>query len=96
MGFVNGSILKPTDPTKLSLWKRNDSIMRSWLLNSINKDIATSVIYSSTIAILWEDLNLRYRQQSGTRVFQLKEAIFSCIKDQCLSASILPRSRRID
>ncbi|KAH1053067.1 hypothetical protein GYH30_022379 [Glycine max] len=34
MGFIDGSILQPQDPTKLSLWKRNDSIVRSWLLNS--------------------------------------------------------------
>nr|KYP41320.1 hypothetical protein KK1_037312 [Cajanus cajan] len=78
MGFVDGLIPKPTDSTKLSLWKRNDSIVRSWLLNSVNKDIVTSVIYSSTATILWEDLNSRYRQQNGPRVFQLKKEIFSC------------------
>ena len=76
MGFIDGSILQPQDPTKLSLWKRNDSIVRSWLLNSVNKEIATSVIiYSSTAAILWDDLNSRYRQHNGPRVFQLKKAI---------------------
>nr|KYP62190.1 hypothetical protein KK1_016715 [Cajanus cajan] len=69
MGFADGSILKPTNPTKLSLWKRNDSIIRSWLLNPVNKDIATSVIYSSTAAILWEDLNSWYRQKNRPQVF---------------------------
>ncbi|KHN14457.1 hypothetical protein glysoja_029719, partial [Glycine soja] len=46
--------------------------------NSANKEIATSVIYSSTTAILWDDLNSCYRQHNRPRVFQLKKAIFSC------------------
>ncbi|KAG5001370.1 hypothetical protein JHK82_022533 [Glycine max] len=65
MGFIDGLILQPQDPTKLSLWKRNNSIVRSWLLNSVNKEIATSVIYSSTTAILWDDLNSRIDNITG-------------------------------
>jgi len=51
--------------------------VRSWLLNSVTKDIVMSVIYSSTVAILWDDLNSRYRQHNGPWVFQLKKSIFS-------------------
>ena len=45
IGFVDGSISKPdpTDPLFLS-WTRCNNMVLSWLLNSVSKEIAGSII----------------------------------------------------
>lgn len=49
IGFVDGTIPIPAEGTPLHLsWRRNINIVASGLLNLISKDIAASVIYSSS------------------------------------------------
>jgi hypothetical protein len=43
----------------------------SWILNSISKDIAESVIYINTAEEMWLDLKDRFSQKNGPRIFQL-------------------------
>jgi len=44
----------------------------SWLLLSIEKDIATSVLFCSTAKQIWEELEQRYGQSQGTKIFQIQ------------------------
>ena len=48
-GFVNDSI-KAVDPSspQYGSWKRCDTMVLSWLLNSLSKEICASVIYLDT------------------------------------------------
>jgi len=45
------------------------------LLHSIRKYIATSVLFCSTAKQVWEELELRYGQSQGTKIFQLQREI---------------------
>ncbi|XP_019264303.1 PREDICTED: uncharacterized protein LOC109241929 [Nicotiana attenuata] len=47
----------------------------SWLLNSLSKDIAESVIYSQTASELWNELEETYGQADGTKLFQLQREL---------------------
>ncbi|XP_075087808.1 uncharacterized protein LOC142169793 [Nicotiana tabacum] len=47
----------------------------AWLLNSLSKDIAESVIYSQTAEDLWNELEQRYGQADGTKLFQLQREL---------------------
>jgi hypothetical protein len=49
----------------------------SWILNSVSKDIAASVIYINSADDMWNDLNDRFSQKNGPRIFQLQKAISS-------------------
>ena len=81
-GFVNGSI-EPLNPSLASYgsWKRCDTMVLSWILNSLSKEISTSVIYLDTSIEVWKDLNERFSQSSGPRVYQLQKAIASLNQD---------------
>lgn len=46
-----------------------------WLLNSLSKDIVESVIYSQTIEELWSELEKRYEQADGAKLFQLQREL---------------------
>jgi len=60
-GFVDGSILEPPlEQSSHALWQRNDSIVASWLLNSLTKKIQISILHYSTAQAIWNDLKERF------------------------------------
>ncbi|XP_058761234.1 uncharacterized protein LOC131634587 [Vicia villosa] len=79
IGFVDGSIQQPLggDP-QFQLLQRNDNVVASWLLNSVSKDLTASVIYASTAAAIWNDLQERFLQNNGPRLFQLRKDFITC------------------
>ncbi len=58
-------------------WIRSNNTVLSWLLNSISKDIAASVLYINTSDEMWLDLKERFSQRNGPRIFQLQKAIYA-------------------
>jgi hypothetical protein len=77
LGFINGSLPKPSDETgaQYQAWIRCNDMIISWILNSISKEIASSVIYITTCEEMWLDLKERFSQRNGPRVFQLQKSI---------------------
>ncbi|XP_072058054.1 uncharacterized protein [Arachis hypogaea] len=45
------------------------------LLNAISKDIAASVIYAGSAALLWQDLETRFSQSNAPCIFELKRSL---------------------
>lgn len=79
LGFVDHSIPAPPVADLLySLWRRNDRVVASWILNSVAKDISASILCSSTTAEIWHDLQVRFKQHNGPRFFQLKKDLMLC------------------
>lgn len=44
LGFFNGEISKPTDENMRSKWKRVDELVCSWIINSMQKEIAETFV----------------------------------------------------
>jgi hypothetical protein len=62
IGFVNGVIEQPQDESSptYNAWVCCNTMVISWLLNSLSKEIASSVIYANTTKEIWEDLRERF------------------------------------
>ncbi|XP_061372446.1 uncharacterized protein LOC133314915 [Gastrolobium bilobum] len=76
--FVDGSVLRPPASDLLfSSWLRCNSMVISWILNSVSKEIADSLLYFSTAYEVWTDLQTRFSEANGPRIFQLKQQISS-------------------
>uniref|UniRef100_A0A2N9I1Q0 Retrotransposon Copia-like N-terminal domain-containing protein n=1 Tax=Fagus sylvatica TaxID=28930 RepID=A0A2N9I1Q0_FAGSY len=62
VGFMNEVIVQPQDESLLvyNAWVRCNTMVISWLLNSLSKEIALSVIYANTAQEIWEDLKERF------------------------------------
>ncbi|XP_061371875.1 uncharacterized protein LOC133314408 [Gastrolobium bilobum] len=76
--FVDGSIPRPSpNDLLISSWTRCNSMVISWILNSVTKEIADSLLYFSTGYEVWTDLQTRFSQANGPRIFQLKQRISS-------------------
>lgn len=83
LAFVNGSLPQPepSSPT-YSTWIRCNDMVSSWLINSVSKDMAESVLYIDTAAGIWKDLIDRFSQGNGPRIFQVQKSIVSLSQGQ--------------
>ena len=62
-GFVDGSILEPAlGHSTYDLWHHNDSIVSSWLLNSLSKEMQVGILHCSSAKAIWDDLQERFEQ----------------------------------
>ncbi|XP_049410368.1 uncharacterized protein LOC125873475 [Solanum stenotomum] len=76
MGFVNGKCKKPAqDDPRVNQWERCDDMVTSWILHSLSKDIADSLQYVNNAAELWQELEDRYDQTNGAKLYQLQKEI---------------------
>lgn len=89
LGFVNGSIKAPSDeadPEAYASWSRCNDMVHSWIINTLNPEIADSVIYYSTAHEVWEDLRERFSQSNAPRIFEIQRDI-ACFRQEQLSVS---------
>jgi hypothetical protein len=80
LGFVTGTLFPPnvpeSDPLNFSGCRCNNMVL-SWLINSVSKEIAASIIYIDSVAEMWTDLQDRFSHLNGPRVFQLQQKLSS-------------------
>ncbi|XP_075074851.1 uncharacterized protein LOC142162398 [Nicotiana tabacum] len=76
IGFITGDTEKPIVNSPLfRQWERCDDMVTSWILNSLSKDIADSVKYVNDSVELWKELQDRYDQTNGAKLYQIKKEI---------------------
>ena len=80
IGFVDGSIKQPSStdkPDDYTLWDRCDKMILSWLLTSVDSDLADGVVYAETAREIWLDFEDRFSQGNAPRIFQIQKMISS-------------------
>ncbi|KAL5564170.1 hypothetical protein UlMin_027334 [Ulmus minor] len=76
--FVDGIIPRPNSTDLLfSSWRRCNSMISSWIINVVAKDIADSLLYLDSAFVIWKDLFDRFSQGNGPRIFQIKKQLSS-------------------
>ncbi|XP_049348626.1 uncharacterized protein LOC125831021 [Solanum verrucosum] len=75
-GFINGKIVKPNSADPIFMqWERCDDMVTSWILNSLSPDLRDSLQYVNNAKELWEELEDRYDQTNGCKLYQLQKEI---------------------
>ncbi|KAL9673723.1 hypothetical protein QQ045_029984 [Rhodiola kirilowii] len=59
-GFVQGRFPKPSDPYQLTRWERCNNVILSWIINSVSKEIASSIIHCNDCIHAWNTLQMRF------------------------------------
>lgn len=82
-GFIDGTLPKPNngDPN-YSAWIRNNKLVISWILNSVSKEISTSIMFTENAHDIWKDLQERFQQSNGPRIFQIRREIVNLNQNQ--------------
>nr|XP_009602511.1 uncharacterized protein LOC104097618 [Nicotiana tomentosiformis] len=76
VGFINGKCRKPDSKDPIfDQWERCDNVVTSWILNSLSKDLADSLQYGNDAKELWQELEDRYNQTNGAKLYQLQKEI---------------------
>lgn len=84
-GFVDGTITKPTESKKLLDWETNNSMLVSWILRTIDPEVAASVPYMEEAKKLWDYLEKRFCVSTGPRIQQLRAKIVGCKQTKHMS-----------
>ncbi|XP_042009018.1 uncharacterized protein LOC121757557 [Salvia splendens] len=76
--FVDGSILRPPREDLLyNQWIRCNSMVISWIRNSISSQICSGIMYLDDAYTIWFDLKERFSTADSARVYQLKQQFMS-------------------
>jgi len=83
LAFVDGSLPQPSVNAGIEYhaWICCNNMILSWILNSVSKEIAASIIYIDTCHGMWIDLKEHFSQKNGPRVFQLEKSISALSHD---------------
>ena len=80
LGFVDGSIEPPKEGINsplYSVWSRWNTVVITWILNCVSKEIHATMLYKPTAREIWTILRERFSQSNGPQMFQVKQAIGS-------------------
>jgi len=77
LGFLDGSCAKPGQSSiKLDQWMKCDSMVVSWLLNSMVPELSEAFLYVNSAKELWDELTERFGESNGPLLFHLEKEIF--------------------
>ncbi|KAL0283730.1 UNVERIFIED_CONTAM: hypothetical protein Sangu_2870000 [Sesamum angustifolium] len=72
--FIGGSFEKPRkNDAYYEKWMRTNSMVQTWILNSISKDIVDAFLYTKTSRELWKELEERYVNKAFSMVLRVKK-----------------------
>ena len=83
LGFIDGSIPKPQSinhPLYTAWCKCNNTVL-AWLFNFVSKDLQSSIVYFETTREVWLDLQYRFGQGNGPRIFKLWKEVSSLTQE---------------
>lgn len=95
-GFVTGLCLRPVDnPILASHWDRCNNMVISWLLHSVEKDIAQSILYHRSASAIWSDLAAHFARSNRTRLFHIQRSLYTLSQDTSSISSHYTKSKTI-
>ncbi|XP_024178841.1 uncharacterized protein LOC112184844 [Rosa chinensis] len=78
-GFVDGTFNRSADnPDEQRQWDRCNTLVKTWLLGAISKEISGSVILCKDARGMWLELQERFSHTNTVQLFHIKNAIHDC------------------
>lgn len=75
VGFLEGTVVRPTDPANLADWRAVNAMLLGWVFRSIDPALRSSISRPDTVFKLWTDLHDRFSVGNGPRILQLRADI---------------------
>ena len=69
LGFVDGTLPRPTSNSSAKAWDRVDNIVMGWIIGVFEDSIANSILSYKISKDIWDELNERYGQRSNAQIF---------------------------
>lgn len=77
LAFINGQSPKPeTSDPKYSAWELNNSLVMSWLINSMEPHISRTCLFLRTAKAIWDAVQEHYSDlENASQVFEIKNKL---------------------
>ena len=76
IGFVNGKISMPkVDSPLYEDWESCNTMVLSWLINSMHVDVSSNIMYYETAREMWLELKHLFSQGNGRKIYNLQREI---------------------
>lgn len=83
VGLIDGSIKEPDESNQEESQQRNrcNNLVKTWLLGSMSKEIASSVINCKNARQMWLDLQERFAHTNVVQLFNVENEIHDFVQD---------------
>ena len=78
IGFINGTIQKPTTNPDLARWMSTNSMIVGWIRTSIDPKVRSTVSHVADASKLWESLKQRFSVKNSVRKHLVEDEITNC------------------
>ncbi|KAH7545427.1 hypothetical protein FEM48_Zijuj01G0092700 [Ziziphus jujuba var. spinosa] len=85
--FLEGTITGPQPPYTQSDWNIVNAMLVSWITNTIDPEVKSTLSKFHDAKRLWEHLKQRYAMVNGPRIQQLKTSIAKCEQPKSMSVT---------
>ena len=76
IGFIDGSLPRPPESDlNFRIWSRCNSLVKSWILNSVSTQIYRSILRLNEATDIWRDLHSRVHMTNLPRTYNLTQEI---------------------
>ncbi|XP_010501746.1 PREDICTED: uncharacterized protein LOC104779049 [Camelina sativa] len=76
LAFIDGSLPRPDEGNPIfRIWSRCNSMVKSWMLNAVSKQIYGSILNFDDATMVWKDLHNRFHMTNLPRTFYLIQQI---------------------
>ncbi|XP_021757028.1 uncharacterized protein LOC110722099 [Chenopodium quinoa] len=86
--FLDGSITEPKPPCTKSDWTALNAMLISWVSNTINPEVKSSISKFREIKPFWDHLKKRYAQTNGPCIQQLRASLAKCEQTKSMPVSV--------
>lgn len=74
--FINGKIEQlEENSVEYDQWHRVDSMIMSWILNAMSKELLDAFLYVTNFRELWIEIEERFVESNGPMLYQIKREI---------------------
>ncbi|XP_019089093.1 PREDICTED: uncharacterized protein LOC109127935 [Camelina sativa] len=96
LSFIDGSLPRPSESDfDFKIWSRCNSMVKSWILNVVSKEIYDSILYYQDAVEMWNDLFTRFKVNNLPRRYQLEQAVMTLRQGQLDLSSYFTKKKTL-
>lgn len=78
-GFIDGTLKRPThNPNEQQQWDRCNTLVKTWLLGAMSKEISSNVIHCKEARGMWTEIQEQFSHTNTVQLFHIENAIHDC------------------
>lgn len=96
LSFIDGSLSRPAATSDdCQKWIRNDYLVTSWILHSMESTYSESFIFTNSAKQLWEEIHERYGQSNAPLLYDLHRSLTSIEQGNMSIAEYYAKLKRV-